>query len=304
MKYSVIIPVYNKADTIAESVSSILAQTESDYEIIIVNDGSKDALHDALRKFDGITVIDQPNGGVSVARNTGIKAAKGEYVCFLDADDLWCTDHLSQLNELIQMYPDAMMFSTSHTETFSDGREVYSCNYLSNKYPDIFLCDNLLGLLNNSAYSVIHTNSICINRKFLIDNNILFEPGEKIGEDTDVWYRCSLLTAVGIAKKCTTVYRRENSTATKYGTGSPIWIFARRWDDIKNGDFPAERKTECFNLVERYKISTCLDYVLEKDRKTALKWLRQVKKRNKRYYLALTLTYLPYCISRYILTHR
>ncbi|MBR4881344.1 MAG: glycosyltransferase, partial [Clostridia bacterium] len=89
MKFSVIIPVYNKADTISASIDSVISQTEKDFELIIVDDGSSDNIDEVLSKYKNIHVITQENGGVSVARNSGIMAAQGDYICFLDADDLW-----------------------------------------------------------------------------------------------------------------------------------------------------------------------------------------------------------------------
>ncbi len=90
---SIIIPAFNSAKTLAASVESTLGQTEQDFEIIIVNDGSKD---DTITVAESISVreprvrvISQPNAGASAARNTGIRAAAGKYVALLDADDLW-----------------------------------------------------------------------------------------------------------------------------------------------------------------------------------------------------------------------
>ena len=119
MKFSVIIPVYNKANTIRAAVESVLAQTFSDFEIVIVDDGSHDTPEKVLADLmdKQLHLIHQENGGVSVARNTGIRAAKGDYLCFLDADDLWLPNHLEEMSILIDQFPTADMFVTSHMET-------------------------------------------------------------------------------------------------------------------------------------------------------------------------------------------
>ena len=303
MKFSVIIPVYNKANTIAESLQSILAQTETDYEIIVVNDGSSDHLHDVLRDFPTVQVIDQPNGGVSVARNTGIHAAKGDYVCFLDADDLWLPSHLEEMSILINQFPAADMFVTSHITTTTDGKTFHS----SQSIVDLehrFISDNLFALLNSRAYNIIHTNSICIRKSTLEANHIYFEAGEKIGEDTDVWYRVALCSSVAISKIETTAYRKENSTATQNGSNTFNWIFARRWETIKSSNYPEERKIECRKLIERQKMTCSRDYLLLKDREKARQVLKDIQYRNKRYYLSLILTILPYSMSKWLITHR
>jgi len=86
---SVIIPAYNCADYIADSIKSALEQDYPNKEIIVIDDGSTDGTVDALSSFDGeITLIQQQNAGSAVARNAGIKAAKGEFIAFLDSDDI------------------------------------------------------------------------------------------------------------------------------------------------------------------------------------------------------------------------
>lgn len=106
MAVSVVIPAYNAADHISDAVESALGQSWEDREVIVVNDGSPDtaAMDRALEPFAGrITYIRRPNGGPSAARNTGIQAATGEYVAFLDADDSWHPDFLeSQLGFLAE----------------------------------------------------------------------------------------------------------------------------------------------------------------------------------------------------------
>src|SRR2546423_7926382 len=89
-KVSVIIPNYNYARYVGGAIDSVLAQTHSDIEIIVVDDGSTDASKDVLLNYgDSIKTISQQNRGVSAARNNGVAASSGEYVAFLDADDEW-----------------------------------------------------------------------------------------------------------------------------------------------------------------------------------------------------------------------
>lgn len=116
---SVIVPVYNTAAFIAETLTSILAQSFTDYEVIVVNDGSPDtlALEAALAPFrDRINYIVQQNRGLSGARNTGIAAARGELVALLDSDDVWEPDYLRvQIEALTRgdldvVYPNAINF--------------------------------------------------------------------------------------------------------------------------------------------------------------------------------------------------
>lgn len=88
VKYSVVIPLYNKEDCIEKTIKSVLAQTNSDYEIVVIDDGSIDQSADVVKAINDerIRLISQKNQGVSAARNTGISNSNGKYVCFLDAD--------------------------------------------------------------------------------------------------------------------------------------------------------------------------------------------------------------------------
>ena len=106
---SVIIPLYNKETTIEQSIRSLLTQSFSDFELIVVDDGSTDG---SAEKIRGITdermiLICQENGGPSKARNTGVKHARGEWIVFLDADDELLPDALQIMTAAIKRYPDA-----------------------------------------------------------------------------------------------------------------------------------------------------------------------------------------------------
>ena len=94
--FSVIIPAYNAEAFIRNSICSVLAQTVEDFEIVVVDDGSIDHTAAKIKSIDDFRIryIYQENAGVSAARNTGIQNARGEYICFLDADDLWKQNHL------------------------------------------------------------------------------------------------------------------------------------------------------------------------------------------------------------------
>ena len=104
---SVVIPLYNKAQHIAETLSSVLAQSVLPSEIIVIDDGSTDGGAQVVRQFEsaGVRLITQTNQGVSAARNRGLEEATGDYVAFIDADDLWLPDHLRVLSDLIEKWP-------------------------------------------------------------------------------------------------------------------------------------------------------------------------------------------------------
>lgn len=115
--FSVVIPLYNKVDTIERAVRSVVAQTCTDWELIIVNDGSTDgslAVVKHLATEFRIKIIDKPNGGVSSARNAGANAAVGEYIALLDGDDIWYPRHLERMRKSISRYPDIKFFGAGY----------------------------------------------------------------------------------------------------------------------------------------------------------------------------------------------
>ena len=126
-KVSVVIPTYNRADKVRKSVESVLAQSFTDLEVIVVDDGSSDETGQALQNAfgDRIRYYFQPNQGVSVARNRGIDEARGEWIAFLDSDDLWEREKLEwQLKALKQFgpecgacYTDVRFFNHAETRT-------------------------------------------------------------------------------------------------------------------------------------------------------------------------------------------
>jgi glycosyltransferase involved in cell wall biosynthesis len=94
-RVSVVIPSYNRREFLLEAVDSVLAQTYRNWELIVVDDGSTDGTGEALRQYDGrVRYIHQPNQGVSAARNRGLELAEGEFIAFLDSDDLWLPEKL------------------------------------------------------------------------------------------------------------------------------------------------------------------------------------------------------------------
>ncbi len=103
---SVIIPVYNGGRYLAEAIESVLAQTYRPIEVIVVDDGSTDGSADVARSFsESVHYFYQPNQGVAVARNTGIKNSSGELIAFLDADDYWAPNKLNVQVDFLLMHP-------------------------------------------------------------------------------------------------------------------------------------------------------------------------------------------------------
>lgn len=122
-KISVVIPLYNKEKSVASTLRTVLNQTFTDYEIVIVNDGSTDnSVAEVEKIYDArIRLINQQNAGVSAARNRGIEEANGELIAFLDADDEWKPEYLATQYHLSQKYPECSVFACNYEFRNAEG---------------------------------------------------------------------------------------------------------------------------------------------------------------------------------------
>ena len=298
MRFSVIIPVYNKAHTLRRALDSVLVQTYRDFEVIVVDDGSTDDVDRVLASYHAPRVIHQKNGGVSAARNTGIEAATGDFICFLDADDRYERHHLATLNELIDRYPEADIFVSAHRAEDKDGKAYPSAVYLREHVASLyanescaarqdFLTDNAIDLLNRYSDAIWHTNSMCLRRSVLEEDKLRFAVGERIGEDTDMWLRFALRHKVALTLEETTVYIRADSTATKNGNSNHDWVFARRECEIMSAeDIRDDVKKSVRCLLDRYFLCCARESAKDGDKKKAHTFLARVKNRCSRVYLA------------------
>lgn len=185
LKYSVVIPLYNKEHYIEKTLESVLKQSFQDFEILVIDDGSSDHSLHAAKKIvsDKIRIIEQKNQGVSVARNTGIQNAKGKYIAFLDADDEWKENYLETIDELTNEYPQSDIFVTAYAVQMGNGKVNFSTRLEPEKG-----CLESYWLTLAKGYDFVWTSATTIKREALISAGG-FKPGEKIGQDLDMWAR-------------------------------------------------------------------------------------------------------------------
>lgn len=314
MKFSVIIPVYNKKETLARALDSVLTQTYRNFEVIVVNDGSTDGVEELLASYRAPRIISQENSGVSVARNTGIDAANGDFVCFLDADDRYERHHLATLNALIERYPEADMFFTSYCAQNADGTKIYSTDMLRDYAEDLyeqkellprpdFITDNVFDILNCCGDAIWNTNAMCLRRSVLADEELRFARGERLGEDVDMWLRFALRHKVAISLEVTNTYMREDSTATKNGHFNPDWVFARREEEIfSSPDIRDDVKHAVALLLDRYYLCCARELAAMGEKKKARAFLSRVRNKwSKTHLLSAVFSLLPTPLCRAVL---
>ena len=173
---SVVIPFYANANWLCEAVDSVLAQTYGNYEIIVVNDGSKEDVSDFLKKYgDKIKYYEKENGGAASARNEGIKRAEGDYIAFLDSDDLWTPQKLSVQLDAMQRH-DARWSITDY--------DIFGEN-LQTKRAEVCPADS--AALIDKIPPRIATPTVTVERAFLRDNGLNFFEELRYGQDIVLW---------------------------------------------------------------------------------------------------------------------
>ena len=186
--FSVIIPVYNKEQFLVHTINSVLNQSFTDFELLLIDDGSTDSSPALLNQFtdERIKLISQTNQGVSAARNLGIKEAKAPYIAFLDADDLWESDHLETMHNYCIQFPDESLFNTA--KSIDTGHQLIPARYAISKTANF----ELVNFFEASGIEPVLWTSSVVIKKTALEQVGVFETGIKSGQDLDLWIRLGL----------------------------------------------------------------------------------------------------------------
>lgn len=214
---SVVIPLYNKEQSVASTLQTVLTQTYQDFEIVIIDDGSTDYSVDEVRKVTDprIRLIHQNNMGVSAARNRGIKEAKGEYIAFLDADDEWKPEYLKAQYELTQKYPECSVFACNYEFKDTQGKMKHT---IIRKLP----FEGEDGILSNyfvvasRSHPPLWTSAVMV-RKNVIQSIEGFPAGLISGEDLLTWARLAVKYKIAFSNNVYAQYKiLANSQSKNY----------------------------------------------------------------------------------------
>lgn len=217
-RVTVVIPTYNRARMVCEAVDSVLAQTYEDFEVIVVDDGSTDNTPLRLSEYEDPRVYiirHQTNQGQGPARNTGILASKGEYIAFLDSDDLW---EPTKLKEQMTFFAQnaGLRWSSTHAFAFESEsrRKLYSMEKFGSQYE---------GSIASKLFmeDFLATSTIIVHRH-IFDDLGLFTDLPK-AQDWEMWLRIAARFPVGSVKKALTGYRVHGGMVTK--NQSPLFRY-------------------------------------------------------------------------------
>lgn len=209
MRISVVIPLYNKHDTVARALESVFAQTVQPFEIIVVNDGSTDGSELIVERINHtlVRLIHQPNAGVSAARNKGIDTAKGDWIAFLDADDEWKPEFLETMQMLSLTYPECKVVASA-----------YELQDYKGKHKPIILrkipFNGEHGILSNyfevaaCSHPPLWTSAVIV-KKDALQGIGGFPVGIKAGEDLITWARLAVKFKIGYSLQLLSVFIQD-----------------------------------------------------------------------------------------------
>lgn len=229
--FSVVIPAYNVACYIGETIQSVLQQSVQDWELIVVDDGSTDDTAERVKAVGDarIRLIRQENSGVSVARNTGIAAARGRYVALLDADDLWAPSHLLRAKGYFESYPEGKWYAgVKSTDSHQVDTLASSWHYEEKNY------------FKTVDASLPHSSTVVLLREWLGEAPVLFPPKIRYAEDLMAWIRLACRMPYYGSSSGVSVYYRIREGSAMQARPNP-----RRWDMLE-----AERLYPLYDQLE------------------------------------------------------
>ena len=254
MKFTIVIPLYNKAAYVVSTIESVLAQTFSDFEVIVIDDGSTDSGPElvAAIKDPRLSLVRQANAGVSAARNRGISLARGEWVAFLDADDRHHPTYLATLLLAHEAYPHADTIATGFFNVFAT-EEISPPAWAA--CPAELKVELVTDLPRRWMVSAtLSTSAVAARTSRLQSMQPCFMPGESYGEDLDLWFRLAEHSPVALARLPLMAYRcaaAGSLTAIHSATGRPAFLNRMLSRALSGSMSAAQRKSALWFLAQQ-----------------------------------------------------
>lgn len=232
---SVVIPAYNAEEFIGQTIQSVLDQTYPCHEIIVVDDGSTDSTKEVLKRFEGrIRYLYQQNKGPSAARNKGIQGAKGEFICFLDADDYWTSEMLEVQLAFMEANREVALVFSDYEEFNEEG--IVLSSFLAEKHHMFPACPMVSGPLDNAFEKLIIENFVTtptvMVRKSCLEYTGVFDEEIRSVEDRDLWLRISASYRIACIPKIfckKRVHQMNVSKQTELALRGKIRVLEKNW---------------------------------------------------------------------------
>jgi len=270
--FSVVIALYNKEDYIEKTLKSVLNQSYSNFEVIVVNDGSSDNSESIVKSIKNpkIRFFSIENHGAAFARNYGIKKAVANYIALLDADDLWHINHLETLFHLVNEFPKAGMYSTGYNIKIG-GKHFKETKLkgIPGKYRGV-----IKNYFESNLYNSIVHSSVVVIPKHVLDETGLFDVNMKSGQDTYLWTQIAIKYKVAIHNIITaTVLRNDNSLSNSVHTKDRI-LFLNKFIEQEK----ANEHLKKFMDINRYAVA--LNFKMKNDTTTSNSIFENINNKN------------------------
>jgi glycosyltransferase involved in cell wall biosynthesis len=276
-RFSVIIPLYNKEKDLEKTLESLLAQSFTDFEVIIANDGSTDGSETVVKSFtdNRINYFNKKNEGVAFTRNFAVAKATSPYIAFLDADDYWYPKHLENLNKLTLKFPDTNWFATAYEKKHHKTLCVPVQSQIMKQQ------ENWMGIVpnyfeNSLIDALAWTSAVGMKKDFFealngFDTTIT----NGAGEDTDLWIRAALKSPVAFSTQITAQHNLQGSNRISH-TPTKNRVF------MNPNNFLEEEKTNpsLKKYLDLNRYSFALQHKMAGDTKAYKNYLKNIDPKN------------------------
>ncbi len=275
VKFSVVMPLYNKAPYVENAVRSVLAQTCPDLELIVVDDGSTDEGAAQVQAIGDprVRLVSQRNAGVSVARNRGIELARGEWVTLLDADDHYHPRFLEWVQFARQQHPAVDVIGSTYVNVPNLPEAWPPVLGEEDTEPPLELISDLPARWMRG--SALNASSVAIRTSRLRTMQPCFPPGESFGEDLDLWFRLAEQSDVVLIQRPLAAYRCE--VAGSLSAKAPVFRFPpfvqRLEARVRSGKTTAAKRDSSLRMIGQFRVTGAREALALGERAQAAKML-------------------------------
>src|SRR5690554_514033 len=270
-KFSVIIPLYNKEKDIEKTMANLFAQRFSDFEVIIVNDGSTDQSERVIKSLTDsrIKLFSKKNEGVALTRNFAVEKATSKHIAFLDADDYWHPHHLENLNNLIEKFPEAQWYATAYEKKHNQKLITSMISPILEKKEWSGIVDDYFK--NSLIDALAWTSAVCMKKSFFqqlkgFDATIT----NGAGEDTDLWIRAALASPMVFSTQISARHNLDGSNRISHTpTKNRVFFNPDKYEEVARENLYLKKYLDInrFSFAIQHKLAKDLDSFKEYVRK-------------------------------------
>jgi|GEM_PF-2933637 len=293
---SVIVPAFNVAHLVTDALDSVAKQTYPNIELIVVDDGSTDNTFDVVQEISPeAAIIRQENRGLSGARNSGIKASRGLYLAFLDADDRWLPDKLNKQYQFAMRHPDVSVFVCNVINREGDqlkGPRFSSKKIFGEKKSEGIVSDYIKPAVRYS----FHAPSSWFVRRTLFDRYGLFDESLRAAEDSDIILRWVLAgELIGYQDEGMVLYQTANPDSLRKDYSAWADNHFRCWLGAERYGIPEDERQAFETMRKLTLLDSCRSLILAGDPKTAGHHLKKNRELlfGIRWIILIALSHLP-----------